>query len=148
METTSYRNIIIATDGSELAKKAVTQGVSLAKSLNVKLTFVMVSESWIPPETTIAIFREMDEYDKATAEHAASVLQAAADVAKEFGVVCQTVHVKDHHPADGIIEEANKRQCDLIVMSSHGRHAVERLLLGSQALKVLTYSKIPVLICR
>ena len=68
--------------------------------------------------------------------------------AEKMGVRCATVHAKDRSAADGIVETANDRGCDLIVMASHGRGGVSRMLLGSVANKVLTYSTVPVLICR
>ena len=69
-------------------------------------------------------------------------------IAKQTGVTCETLHVKDQFPAEGIIETAKARGCDLIVMASHGRRGFARLLLGSQANKVVTHSTVPVLICR
>ena len=69
-------------------------------------------------------------------------------MAKAAGVSCETVHVKDQHPAEGIIAAAKDKACDLIVMASHGRRGLGRLLLGSQANEVLTHSKVPALIVR
>lgn len=76
------------------------------------------------------------------------ILTHAADAAKTQAVRCETVHVRDRHPAEGIIETALQKGCDLIVMASHGRRGVNRLLLGSQANEVLTHSKVPALIVR
>jgi len=75
-------------------------------------------------------------------------INAAAQTAKTAGVACELVHVPDQHPAEGIIATAEKNGCDLIVMASHGRRALGRLLLGSQVNEVLAHSKIPVLIVR
>jgi nucleotide-binding universal stress UspA family protein len=65
-----------------------------------------------------------------------------------MGVACETMHVKDQHPADGIVATAKAKGCDLIVMASHGRRGLQKVMLGSQANKVLAYSSIPVLICK
>ena len=144
-----YKHLLIATDGSELATKAVEQGLALAKSLNAKATAVTVTESWVVIASgELAMTFPVEEYEKGCAANAAQILATASEIAKRLGVACETVHVKDQLPADGIIETAKERGCDLIVMASHGRVGVARLLLGSQANKVVTHSTIPVLICR
>lgn len=144
-----YKHILIATDGSELAQKAVTQGLALAKTLGGKATVITVSEPlyavfsgdmpYAPP---------MEEYEKNVAASASATLQAAADVAKATGQPCETLHVKERYPADGIVETAKQLGCDLIVMASHGRRGISRMLLGSQANQVVVHSPVPVLICR
>lgn len=88
------------------------------------------------------------EYDESVAANAAQILSVVADEAKTHNVDCTTRHVRDQFPAEGIIEAAEKNGCDLIVMASHGRRGLMRFLLGSQAIKVLTHSTIPVLVCR
>lgn len=90
----------------------------------------------------------IDEYEKACAAGAAIALGAVREIAQRIGIACDTLHVKDQLPADGIIDTAKTRGCDLIVMASHGRRGVARLLLGSQTNKVVTHSAVPVLICR
>lgn len=147
-----YKSLLIANDGSELARKAVDQGLSLAKSLNATVTFVIVTADW--SATAMAYQAELggiypiEDYEKREAEWATKVLSQSEDAARKTGVSCATVRAKDRQPADGIMETAKSRACDLIVMSSHGRSGLERLLLGSVANKVLTYSTIPVLIVR
>ena len=69
-------------------------------------------------------------------------------MAAEIGVSCETLHVKDRRPAEGIIETAKAKDCDLIVMGSHGRRGISRLVLGSQASEVVSHSTVPVLVCR
>lgn len=144
-----YKNLLIATDGSELATKAVEQGLGLAKALGAKATVVTVTEPWtaaVSGEMSIAF--PVDDYEKGCAASAARVLAAASEIARKAGVACETQHVKDQFPAEGIVEAAKSRGADLIVMASHGRRGVTRLLLGSQANKVVTHSTVPVLICR
>jgi nucleotide-binding universal stress UspA family protein len=144
-----YKHILIATDGSDLAGKAVNAGLQLAKILNAKVTAVTVTEPWtayITGEGPIAF--PIDEYEKSAAENATRTLAAVDDLAKKLAVACKRIHVKDQYPADGILDAAKSHGCDLIVMASHGRRGLGRLLLGSAAVSVLTHSTVPVLICR
>jgi nucleotide-binding universal stress UspA family protein len=144
-----YTHILIATDGSELAAKAVTQGLAIAKALGARATALTVTEPWVavaPGEVAMAF--PVKEYDESVTANAARILKAVEDQAMSLAVPCDTVHVKDQFPAEGIIETATLHNCDLIVMASHGRRGLMRLLLGSQANKVLTQSTVPVLICR
>ena len=144
-----YSHILIATDGSELAGKAVMTGVSLAKLCGAKVTIVTVSEPWTSMVIGdgSALSFPVEDYEKVANENAGRILTAAADVAKAQGVSCATVHATDT-PAEGIIATAKSSGCDVIVMSSHGRRGIARVLLGSQAMSVLTMSTVPVLICR
>lgn len=141
-----YRHILIATDGSELAAKAVAAGLALGKQLNAKVTAVTATDPWsaiVTGEAAVAFL----EYQKAAEKDAERILGEVSATAKAQGVKCDTVHVNDL-AAEGIITTAKARGCDLIVMSSHGRRGLARVLLGSQATRVLTFSSVPVLICR
>jgi nucleotide-binding universal stress UspA family protein len=144
-----YKHLLIATDGSELAGKAVEQGLSLAKALGAKATAVFVTESWatkVPGEMAVGF--PIDAYEKSCTDNAGEVQAAIEKIAQAKGVTCGFQHVRDQFPADGIIAQAKASGCDLIVMASHGRRGLSRLLLGSQANQVVTHSEIPVLICR
>lgn len=144
-----FTHILIATDGSELAGKAVAQGLDIAKGLGAKVTAINVTEPWVavaPGEVAMAF--PIKDYDESVAANAAEILSTVADEAEKRGVACSIRHIRDQFPAEGIIEAASKYGCDLIVMSSHGRRGLMRFLLGSQAIKVLTHSTIPVLVCR
>jgi nucleotide-binding universal stress UspA family protein len=144
-----YKHILIATDGSELAEKAVTTGLSLAKALGARATAVTVTEPWTAFVTGEAIIAfPFDEYEKSAADRAAKILASVSSAATQLDTACATVHIKEQYPAEGILQTAKDSGCDLIVMASHGRRGLARLLLGSQALRVLTYSTVPVLICR
>jgi nucleotide-binding universal stress UspA family protein len=144
-----YKHIIAATDGLELSKKGVDQALALAKSVGARVTIATVTEPW-----TAVAYGEMpmdfpiDAYEKNAAGNAERILAAARAVAEKAGVACETVHIKDQYPAEGLIGAAKQRGCDLIVMSSHGRRGLSRLMLGSQAHRVVTMSTLPVLICR
>ncbi len=144
-----YKHILIATDGSELAHKSVIQGLGLARALAAKVTLVTVTEPWtavVPGEMGMAF--PIDDYEKGAAQNAASVLATAKAEADRSGIACEIVHAPDQYPADGIINTAREKGCDLIVMASHGRRGISRLLIGSQANRVVVHSAIPVLIVR
>lgn len=144
-----YKNILIATDGSEVSQKAVGQGLGLARALGAAVTVVTVTEPWsglATSEMTIAF--PIEEYEKSAEATASKILAGVVEVARKTGISCNTIHLKNKYPADGIIETAGSIGADLIVMASHGRRGVSRLLIGSQANSVVVMSKIPVLICR
>ena len=144
-----YQHILIPTDGSELAEHAVTNGLSLAKSLGAKVTVIIVEEpfNWL-------VFTELgaaEQFGKLTEEikkNAANVLNRVANAAKQAGVSCDTIQVEDAQPHQAIIATAADRGCDLIVMASHGRGGLSALVLGSVTNKVLTHTKTPVLVCQ
>lgn len=144
-----YKHILIATDGSELAGKAVATGLALAKELKAKVTTVTVSEPWTALVTgEMALGFPYQEYEKGATENAARILAAVSDAAKGSGLDCATVHVMDRYPAEGIVDCAKEKGCDLIVMASHGRRGLSKLLLGSETTRVLTLGSMPVLVCR
>jgi nucleotide-binding universal stress UspA family protein len=147
-----YANILMSTDGSDVARKGVEHGLALAKALNAKATVITVTEplqvdyggghdsGWIPsPE-------EFDRFDAASKESAGKVLDDARAIAKRIGTSAEFLHVPNAYPATAIIETAKSRGCDLIVMASHGRRGLRKLLLGSQTSNVLADGSVPVLV--
>jgi nucleotide-binding universal stress UspA family protein len=148
-----YSRILIATDGSELAQKGLDHGLALAKALGSSVTVVTVSEPWTPMGVdaaglAVTEYALADEYEKAAEVAGKDILAKAAAAAEAAGVPCQTVYLGRKYPADGIIESATSTNAELIVMASHGRRGIQRVLLGSQATQVLTHSKVPVLVVR
>ena len=144
-----FKHVLIATDGSELAQKAVTHGLALAKALAAKVTAVTVTDIYpTGPYAPIPLPAIVEHYEAAAELTAANILSSVSDAARKAGISCATIHVKDQAPAEGILEAAGQSGCDLIVVASHGRRGMVRLLLGSQAQKVVTLSTLPVLICR
>ncbi|HET6387938.1 universal stress protein [Hyphomicrobium sp.] len=144
-----FKHLLIATDGSELAQKAVAQGFDLAKSVNAKVTIVTVSEPWrLAAPAEVAVVFPVEEYERAAAANAGKILAEASAIGAKLQISCDTVHVKEKFPAEGIVETAHARSCDLIVMASHGRRGLMRLVLGSEAHRVVTQSSTSVLICR
>jgi nucleotide-binding universal stress UspA family protein len=144
-----FKRLLIATDGSELAGKAVATGLALAKSLGASVVAVSATEPWtvMMSGEGLAFDFPIEEYEKSGAEHAGRILASVRADADRQGIACDTVHVNDF-PAEGILATAKDKNCDLIVMASHGRRGISRLLLGSQATRVVTLSTVPVLICR
>ena len=137
-----YTHILIPTEGSELAGKAVQHGVALAKRIGAKVTMLTV----LPPHS-ITTDRQMMEIRKAHwEEHAEKILGAVAMQAA--GVASETIQVEHDHPYQAIIDTADSKGCDLIVMASHGRRGIAAIVLGSETVKVLTHCKIPVLVYR
>ncbi|NJM54707.1 MAG: universal stress protein [Verrucomicrobiae bacterium] len=144
-----YRHILIATDGSAVAGKAVEHGLQLAKSCGAKVTGVMATEMWSALDVAgPGGLSRIEAYEAAATHAAKSVLDGFAEAARKHGVAAETLHVPDTEPAKGIIWSAEKLGCDLIVVGSHGRRGIERLLLGSQTQGVITNAKCPVLVCR
>jgi nucleotide-binding universal stress UspA family protein len=144
-----YANILIPTDGSELASKAVQHGIDLAKRIGAKVTVLTV----LPPFRTFTTDTQMIEdtpaqYKARMHEHAGKTLGTAAAAAQAAGVACETVQVEHEHPYQAIIDTAVSKGCDLIVMASHGRHGISAIILGSETVKVLTHCKLPVLVHR
>ncbi|HKU95700.1 MAG TPA: universal stress protein [Vineibacter sp.] len=144
-----YRHILFPTDGSPLSTSAAGRAVALAKALRARMTILTVIEPFhvfaVDPEIVTAT---PAEYESRMARRADRLLAECAREAAESHVPFATLHVVDEHPYRAIVETAAKEQCDLIAMSSHGRHGLAALLLGSETIKVLTHSKVPVLVYR
>ncbi|MFZ1101537.1 MAG: universal stress protein [Hyphomicrobiaceae bacterium] len=144
-----FKHILIATDGSDLAERAASQGLEFARLLDARVTAATVTEPWTAVVTGEAAFGfPPADYEKGVIETAASVLARIAEMAKAAGLQCATVHMKDHFPDERIIAAVKDNACDVIVMASHGRRGLARLLLGSVASRVVALSPVPVLICR
>jgi nucleotide-binding universal stress UspA family protein len=144
-----YISILIPTDGSELAGKAVQHGIALAKRIGAKVTVLTV----LPPFHTFTTDTQMLEdtpaqYEARMQKHAEKTLGTVVQAADAVGVACEAVQVEDEHPYRAIIATASTKGCDLIVMASHGRRGISALVLGSETVKVLTHSNIPVLVHR
>ena len=131
-----HANILLSTDGSDVAKRGVKHGIALAKALNAKVIVITVTEplevdygsghasGWIPSQ------EEFDSFDALRKEQAGIVLDEARGMAEQIGISAELLHVPNAHPATAIIETAKSRGCDLIVMASHGRRGLRKLFLG------------------
>lgn len=147
-----YKKILIATDGSELSNRAVAHGLKLANELKVPVIVLTVTQLWsamdLARDARLGKPKPIEHFEELAAASAKVILDAAAEQAKHAGVAYELLHIPDQTPADGIITTAEQKGCDLIVMASHGRRTVGRLLLGSQVSEVLAHSKVPALIVR
>ncbi len=148
-----YKHILIATDGSERSGKGVEVGLGLAKAVGARVTVVTVSEPCPAYDlgTAVGVFSDpaaIDAYSQACRNLAQATLSGAEEAAAAAEVRCETLHVENSAPARAIVETAKARACDLIVLTSHGRHGLERLLLGSQAQRVVQTAETSVLVVR
>jgi len=144
-----FKHILLPTDGSNLSQVAIQKGVQFAKSMKAKITgiSVMPEQKYYLYQTDIIVQvkEETIKHHKLQAHRNLSVIEKAA---QDAGVPCETLCEISDHPYETIIEVAEKRGCDLIMMASHGQRGVKGLLLGSETQKVLTHSRIPVLVFR
>ena len=150
-ETAMFKHILLPTDGSPLSARAVVTGVDLAKALGARVTGLFVA----PPATPLVFehflpvrYMEPDDHAALIEREAAHALGQVENAAKAAGVPCETKQLTSDYPADAIMTTAHRSKCDLIVMASHGRTGVSAMLLGSETQKVLTHSKVPVLVHR
>jgi nucleotide-binding universal stress UspA family protein len=148
-----FKHILIATDGSERAAKGVEAGVGLAKACGAKVTMAIVSEPfpYYDLGSKFGLFRDeraIESYAADCRRLAETVLAQAEEVAAAAGVHCETIHVPDRAPAAAIMETAKGRGADLIVLTSQGRTGLERLMLGSQAERVVNRAEVSVLVVR
>lgn len=146
-----FKHILVPTDGSPLSTDTVARAVGFAKEASAKVTFF-----YSQPDYPVALYGEgalidpttPDRFAEMAGKQAEEILQAAVALASAAGVPAETSTVVSDVPWESIIEAAQKAGCDLIFMASHGRRGLSGLLLGSETQKVLTHSKIPVLVYR
>ena len=144
-----YHHILIPTDGSPLSTVAVEHSMDFARDANAKVTVLTVVSPFDAFSTdAVGLVDTRTDYERRARMQAAQILTDAQLKAKARGVPCEVEQVESDSPYDVIIRTADKRGCDLIAMASHGRRGVAAIVLGSETLKVLTHSKIPVLVYR
>ena len=147
-----YKNVLVPVDGSRLSDKAAKEALGLAKAVGAKLTlFHCVPDFPTPVYAESAIMAAQvtaGQYRKEATKHAEEVLEKIARKFDGTGVKVETLSAVSDLPYDAIISAAGKKKCDLIVMASHGRRGLSGFLLGSETQKVLTHSKVPVLVVR
>ena len=144
-----YKHILLPTDGSELSATAVRDGIQFAKEIGARVTALHVTPPFHPIEMTPSAFTaHAEEHEAKSKESAHRALDAVTTAARQAGVSCTIEHRVSYSPYEAIIALAGEAGCDLIFMASHGRRGVAALLLGSETSKVLTHSKIPVLVTR
>jgi nucleotide-binding universal stress UspA family protein len=144
-----FKHILIPTDGSDLASQAVDKGLAMAASLGAAVTIVTVTEPFhILSTDAMQVESSRASYDADAAAYSRKVLEAAQAEAAAAGVRTETHHKWHDNPYQAIIDTALGEGCDLIAMASHGRRGMAAVVMGSQATRILTHSKIPVLVFR
>jgi nucleotide-binding universal stress UspA family protein len=147
-----YHHIMIATDGSELSHRALEHGLALAKAVGADVTALTVTEGWavsdMASRAELGDKHPVDDYEAEAQRLAWRILDKAREKAEALGVACAVVHEPDSHPSEAILRVAQARGCDLIVVSTHAREGLARLVIGSQAAQVIAGAKVPVLVCR
>ncbi len=146
-----YQKILVATDGSPLSKKAVTSAIDLAALAGAELVALKVIPRYPQSyfEGGLALqAAEINRVEQQWADAAQAIVDAVQKTAMAKGVKTKAITVKSDLVSDAVIATAKKHKCDLIVMASHGRRGIKRLLLGSETQLVLTHSHVPVLILR
>lgn len=148
-----YKHIMLPVDGSEPSRKAETECIAFAKSTGARVTAIHVVshfhlhfQPWATPKSVHTKIEK--EHEEEARELAQKMISAVVTRAKSEGVNCEALVVVGENPYEEIVKNAEKRKCDLIMMASHGRKGVEAMLLGSETVKVLTHTKIAVLVVR
>jgi nucleotide-binding universal stress UspA family protein len=146
-----YKNLLLATDGSKLSGKAVTHGINLAKAVGAKVTAFYAAPDYPMPAYADGVVYEpvsRKEYATLAAQDAEKILSKAQASAQSAGVECKTAYAIAAAPWEAILAAAKKHKADAIVMASHGRRGLSAVLLGSETQKVLTHTKLPVIVVR
>lgn len=144
-----YSHILIATDGSEPAKEAVKHGLLLAKSVNAKVTVMTATLCYdASPLWEAAISKTPEGYERRVLARASKIISQVTETAAALGVEVETAVIEAKYPWRAIVDTVEMRNCDLIIMASHGWHGFAAVILGSETQKVLAHSKVPVLVHR
>jgi len=143
-----YKHILLPTDGSELSKAAIQHGIELAKAIGARVTALVVSTPLNSLVIDLSVVSSaLDQYKALVVEQTAKYLDNVRSNAVAEGVDCSTLCIEHDKPYEAIIDIAQKQGCDLIVMASHGLRGVSAIL-GSETLKVLTHTTVPILVYR
>ncbi|MDO6384713.1 universal stress protein [Uliginosibacterium sp. 31-12] len=146
-----YKHLLVPSDGSELSNRAVQSAVTLAKSLNARVTFLYIQPEFPLPlagEGAMLVPESREEFAQSTQEQAKRILGQAEEIAAKASVAAVSRTSVSDIPYEEIISTAETEGCDLIFMASHGRRGLAGLLIGSETHKVVTHSQIPVLVYR
>lgn len=147
-----YKHIMLPVDGTELSQKAVNECLALAKSIGAKVTAIHVVPHFhvhVPVGFNSELIGQLEQQREEESRKIGRKMLADLEAsARSNGVECENVVVVGDSPYEEIIDHAGKRGCDLIMMASHGRRGLDAVLLGSETVKVLTHTKVPVLVVR
>ena len=148
-----FRHILVPTDGSPPSRRAIERAVRFAKEQKARVTGLWVGPVWEPKLYAYSSevppgYTSLEQFAADVKKTAARYLGVVEQAAAAARVKCQCSYVRSNFPYQEIINAARRSGCDLIVMGSHGRRGISKLLLGSQTNMVLAHSTIPVLVCR
>ena len=145
-----FKHILICTDGSPIANKAAKGGIALAKALRARVTAYCGLEDLIPlySEGYAIDPPTMERYEEAIRTVAQKRVDTVVKLAKAARVPVDSLVTNANSTYEGIIAAAKKQKCDVIVMGSHGRSGLSKLIMGSVTQKVLAHSRIPVVVYR
>jgi nucleotide-binding universal stress UspA family protein len=149
-----FKNILLPVDGSRASMRAAREGIELAKALGAQVTVLTVTTSWaayfsrelaaVIPDVVIPQI----EYDLRREATATVILSNIVNDARLLDVRAKSVHRSEPHPCQAIVQTAEHEGCDLIIMGSHNDVAFTGMLLGSETMRVVAHSTIPVLVYR
>jgi nucleotide-binding universal stress UspA family protein len=140
-----YKHILIPTDGSDLSQQAIEHGIALAKAVGARVTVLTVTEPFYASAFEPSM---VEHYKKHVTALATKHLDDAKTAANASNISCEVARLEHEQPYQAIIDAAEARGCDVIVMASHGRRGISAIVLGSETMKVLTHSPIPVVVVR
>lgn len=147
-----YKHILVATDGSDLAAKGLKHGLAIASALGAKITILTVVQPLDPyilqTAASAGVGNAVTRHESSLTEEMQELYAGDMAEAAQKGLSVELVTETDSYPAEAIVRYAKLNGCDLIVMSSHGRRGMTKLILGSQTSEVLTHTTIPVLVIR
>ena len=143
-----FKKILLPTDGSELSAKAIEGALEFAKTLGATVVGLTVVEPYSYSNLSEYRPETLDDFEARMSREAAARLSQIANAAAKRGISVETMTAKSFSPFEAIIETAKEKKCDVIFMASHGRKGLSAVLLGSETQKVLTHSKIPVMVYR
>ena len=144
-----FKHILLPTEGSKLSEVTILKAVDFAKSIGAKVTgFHVMPQFHVFTYRTEMLEDTREGFARDSRAHAEKYLAVIQDAAVDAGIQCETASTTSDNPYEAIIQAAEKTRCDLIMMASHGRKGMQGMLLGSETHKVLTHSRIPVLVYR
>ncbi len=144
-----FKHILIPVDGSDFSERAIDAGVRFAKSINARITGFIAEPNYIQPSYNELITRQaesLEAHENRSREHAEAALNRLGSRAHAEGVEFAVSSAQSSVPSEAIIAAAEEKGCDLILMASHGRHGLDKLIHGSVTSDVMTHTRIPVLV--
>jgi nucleotide-binding universal stress UspA family protein len=147
-----YKHMMVAYDGSPLSDKALNEAIEFAKQTGCKISLLYVltpHHLLVGGGRNVPGLKDLErQHAETLRQHALEMLESARNRIKSAGIACDVVFEEGLHPYEHIVEGAKRLKCDMVLMASHGRRGIEGLVVGSQTVKVLTHSSVPVLVVR